>query len=169
MDTLSPQERSERMGRVRNADTKPEMFVRRMVHAMGFRYRLHVGGLPGKPDLVFPGRGKIIFVHGCFWHRHPSPACKLAHSMSAMLVGSLVVGFLFCSGVLSRAVLCLASIPLAIGVNVLRVAGTAVLADHNEAFAMGFYHLFSGWLIFLVGACLLYLLARILHATVDSD
>lgn len=66
MDTLTPAERSERMGRVRSKDTKPEMIVRRMVHRMGFRYRLHVGKLPGKPDLVFPSRGKIIFVHGCF-------------------------------------------------------------------------------------------------------
>jgi len=78
MDTLTRKERSIRMGLVRGADTKPELFVRRLVHAMGFRYRLHVYGLPGKPDLVFPGRGKIIFVHGCFWHRHPSRSCKLA-------------------------------------------------------------------------------------------
>lgn len=78
MDTLSPKERSERMSRIRNAGTKPEMYLRRMIHGMGFRYRLHVSGLPGTPDLVFPGRGKIIFVHGCFWHRHPKPSCKLA-------------------------------------------------------------------------------------------
>lgn len=69
-DTLSPEERSERMGRVRDKDTKPEMRVRRLVHSMGYRYRLHHGELPGKPDLVFPERGKVIFVHGCFWHRH---------------------------------------------------------------------------------------------------
>jgi DNA mismatch endonuclease, patch repair protein len=69
-DTLSPAERSERMGRVRNKDTKPEMRVRRLVYSMGYRYRLHRGGLPGKPDLVFPERKKVIFVHGCFWHRH---------------------------------------------------------------------------------------------------
>lgn len=69
MDTLSPTDRSERMSRVRSKDTAPEMFVRKLVHRMGYRYRLHAA-LPGRPDLVFPGRGKVIFVHGCFWHRH---------------------------------------------------------------------------------------------------
>ncbi|MGI8992555.1 MAG: very short patch repair endonuclease [Bryobacteraceae bacterium] len=74
MDSLTPAARSERMSRVRSKDTKPEMIVRRLVHRMGYRYRLHARDLPGNPDLVFPGRGKIIFVHGCFWHRHS--ACK---------------------------------------------------------------------------------------------
>lgn len=74
MDTLTPAQRSERMSRVRATDTKPEMTVRRLVHGMGFRYRLHAGNLPGRPDLVFSARGKIIFVHGCFWHRHGT--CK---------------------------------------------------------------------------------------------
>ncbi|MDQ6664709.1 MAG: very short patch repair endonuclease, partial [Acidobacteriota bacterium] len=74
MDSLTPDERSEQMSRVRSKDTKPEMIVRRLVHRMGFRYRLHVRKLPGNPDLVFPCRGKIIFVHGCFWHRHAT--CK---------------------------------------------------------------------------------------------
>ena len=78
MDTLSAPERSERMSRVRGKDTKPELTVRRLVHAMGYRYRLHRKTLPGKPDLVFPGRRKVIFVHGCFWHRHPDPKCRLA-------------------------------------------------------------------------------------------
>lgn len=58
------------MSRVRGKDTGPEMAVRRLVHALGYRYRLHVRELPGCPDLVFPGRKKVIFVHGCFWHRH---------------------------------------------------------------------------------------------------
>jgi len=71
MDTLLPQERSQRMRLVKCKDTKPELLVRRLVHALGFRYRLHVTGLPGKPDLVFAGMRKVIFVHGCFWHRHP--------------------------------------------------------------------------------------------------
>jgi len=75
MDTLTPTERSERMSRVRWKDTKPEMRVRRLVHGMGFRYRLHARDLPGNPDMVFPKYGKIIFVHGCFWHRHG--ACPL--------------------------------------------------------------------------------------------
>jgi DNA mismatch endonuclease (patch repair protein) len=70
MDTLTPAERSERMSRVRSKDTKPEMTVRSLVHRMGYRYRLHDRSLPGNPDLVFPSRGKIILVHGCFWHRH---------------------------------------------------------------------------------------------------
>jgi DNA mismatch endonuclease, patch repair protein len=75
-DTLSPEERSERMSRVRNKNSIPEMKLRRLVHGLGYRYRLHVGKLPGKPDLVFPGRRSAIFMHGCFWHRHPG--CKLA-------------------------------------------------------------------------------------------
>jgi DNA mismatch endonuclease, patch repair protein len=70
MDTLTTAQRSERMSLVRSKDTKPEMAIRRLVHKMGFRYRLHARDLPGSPDLVFPGRGKIIFIHGCFWHRH---------------------------------------------------------------------------------------------------
>lgn len=70
MDTLTPEQRSERMARVRGKDTRPEMIVRRLLHGMGYRYRLHVRDLPGTPDIVFPSRGKIIFVHGCFWHRH---------------------------------------------------------------------------------------------------
>lgn len=70
MDTLSKAARSERMSRVRGKDTKPEMFVRRLVHALGYRYRLHAKALPGTPDLVFPARRKVLFVHGCFWHRH---------------------------------------------------------------------------------------------------
>jgi DNA mismatch endonuclease (patch repair protein) len=68
MDNLSKQERSERMSRIKGEDTGPEMVVRRLVHGMGFRYRLHVRDLPGTPDMVFSRLGKIIFVHGCFWH-----------------------------------------------------------------------------------------------------
>ena len=66
------------MGRVRGRDTKPEMVVRRLLHAMGYRYRLQARDLPGRPDIVFRGRRKAILVHGCFWHRHPDPSCKLA-------------------------------------------------------------------------------------------
>lgn len=68
--------RSERMALIRGANTKPELFVRRLVHSLGYRYRLHRRDLPGKPDLVFPGRNSVIFVHGCFWHRHEG--CKKA-------------------------------------------------------------------------------------------
>ena len=70
VDTVSVARRSEIMSRVRNKDTRPELFVRRLIHNAGFRYRLHVSKLPGSPDLVFPGRKKVIFVHGCFWHSH---------------------------------------------------------------------------------------------------
>jgi len=70
MDTLSPSERSERMRRIRSKDSKAELTVRRLVHSMGYRYRLHRRDLPGTPDMVFPSRRKAIFVHGCFWHGH---------------------------------------------------------------------------------------------------
>jgi DNA mismatch endonuclease (patch repair protein) len=70
--------RSRQMALIRSADTKPEMKVRRALHAMGYRYRLHRRDLPGTPDLVFPGRKTVVFVHGCFWHRHPDPDCRLA-------------------------------------------------------------------------------------------
>lgn len=74
LDTLTLAERSERMGRVRSKDTRPELRVRQLVHALGYRYRLHRRDLPGCPDLVFVARRKVIFVHGCFWHRHPGCA-----------------------------------------------------------------------------------------------
>jgi DNA mismatch endonuclease (patch repair protein) len=64
------------MSRVKGRDTRPERLVRRMVYSLGYRYRLNVKGVPGKPDLVFKGRRKAIFVHGCFWHRHAG--CDLA-------------------------------------------------------------------------------------------
>ena len=64
------------MALVQSKNTLPELLVRRQVHAMGYRYRLHRRDLPGTPDLVFPGRKKVVFVHGCFWHRHPN--CALA-------------------------------------------------------------------------------------------
>lgn len=76
MDTLSKAERSERMSRIRARDTKPELRVRRLLHGLGYRFRLHRRTLPGTPDLVFPSRKKAIFVHGCFWHRHEG--CRLA-------------------------------------------------------------------------------------------
>lgn len=69
-DTLTPAERSERMSRIRSQDTKPELIVRRHLHALGFRYRLHVRDLPGKPDLVLPKYRAVVFVEGCFWHGH---------------------------------------------------------------------------------------------------
>ena len=69
-DTLTARHRSELMSRIRSKDTKPEMRVRRLVHGLGYRYRLHAADLPGRPDLVFRSQRKAIFVHGCFWHRH---------------------------------------------------------------------------------------------------
>ncbi|WP_324780547.1 very short patch repair endonuclease [Thiobacillus sedimenti] len=75
-DTLSTEERSRRMALVRSTDTGPEMRVRRLLHGMGYRYRLHRRDLPGTPDLVFPGRRAVVLVHGCFWHRHEG--CALA-------------------------------------------------------------------------------------------
>ena len=78
IDTVSKERRSEIMSRIRSSGMKPEMIVRRMTHAMGYRYRLHNKKLPGTPDLVFPSRRKAIFVHGCFWHQHSDPSCKKA-------------------------------------------------------------------------------------------
>ncbi|WP_439635411.1 very short patch repair endonuclease [Oceanicaulis sp.] len=69
-DVFTPDERSRVMRAVKGKDTKPEMIVRRMAHALGYRYRLHRKDLPGSPDLVFAGRQAVIFVHGCFWHGH---------------------------------------------------------------------------------------------------
>jgi DNA mismatch endonuclease (patch repair protein) len=70
VDSLTPEQRSERMAQIRSKNSKAEMIVRRMIHGMRFRFRLHAKQLPGKPDLVFPRFKKVIFVHGCFWHRH---------------------------------------------------------------------------------------------------
>ena len=68
--TETPEQRSRIMRAVKGHDTAPELIVRRMVHAMGFRFRLHRKDLPGKPDLVFPKLHKVVFVNGCFWHGH---------------------------------------------------------------------------------------------------
>lgn len=73
MDRLSVEKRRALMGRVKNRDTKPEISVRRLMHRLGYRFRLHRADMPGSPDLVFPSRRKAIFVHGCFWHQH---SCK---------------------------------------------------------------------------------------------
>ena len=77
-DTVTPKRRSEIMSNIRAKGMKPEMALRRITHAMGYRYRLYRKDLPGKPDLVFPGRRKVIFVHGCFWHQHAELACKIS-------------------------------------------------------------------------------------------
>lgn len=74
MDTLTPEQRSERMSRVRGKNSRPELRVRRLAHRLGYRYRIHRRDLPGRPDMTFPSRRKVVFVHGCFWHRHDCPA-----------------------------------------------------------------------------------------------
>ena len=70
MDNLSPERRSANMAQIRSQNTSPELILRKLIHALGYRFRLHRNDLPGKPDLVFPSRKKVIFVHGCFWHQH---------------------------------------------------------------------------------------------------
>ena len=69
-DRISPERRSWNMSRIGSRDTKPELVVRSVLHRMGYRFRLHRKGLPGTPDIVLPRHGTVIFVHGCFWHRH---------------------------------------------------------------------------------------------------
>jgi len=78
VDILRPEQRSSLMSRIRGKDTRPELSVRRNVHRLDFRFRLHRRDLPGSPDLVFPRLHKIVFVHGCFWHRHPG--CRYAYT-----------------------------------------------------------------------------------------
>ena len=95
------------MAAVRQRDTAPEMWVRRTLHREGYRFRLHARDLPGRPDLVFPGRRKVIFVHGCFWHGHACRRGRLPESnmefWRAKITGnkardSKVVGELECAG-----------------------------------------------------------------------
>jgi DNA mismatch endonuclease (patch repair protein) len=74
VDHLDPEARSRNMRNIRSVDTRAELVVRQVAHALGYRYRLHRRDLPGKPDLVFPSRRLILFVNGCFWHRHAG--CK---------------------------------------------------------------------------------------------
>jgi DNA mismatch endonuclease (patch repair protein) len=76
MDVHEPEVRSYNMSRIRSKDTKPELLIRKYLHAQGYRFRLHVKDLPGKPDIVLPKYKTVIFVHGCFWHGHEG--CKYA-------------------------------------------------------------------------------------------
>lgn len=78
MDILAPEQRSRLMSRIRGKNTGPELKVRQLVYALGVRFRLHRRDLPGSPDLVFASRRKVIFVHGCYWHRHFG--CRYAYS-----------------------------------------------------------------------------------------
>jgi DNA mismatch endonuclease, patch repair protein len=75
-DIYSKDKRSQVMAAVKGRDTRPERQVRKLVHGLGFRFRLHRSELPGKPDMVFPRFRKVIFIHGCFWHQHPG--CRRA-------------------------------------------------------------------------------------------
>ncbi|QTT81999.1 DNA mismatch endonuclease Vsr [Pseudomonas chlororaphis] len=75
-DFLSPKERSERMARIKRSNTRPEIALRKVLHSLGLRYRLNGAGLSGKPDLVLPRYKAVVFVHGCFWHRHSN--CSIA-------------------------------------------------------------------------------------------
>jgi DNA mismatch endonuclease (patch repair protein) len=78
LDRLTAKRRSAMMARIRGKDTGPELAVRRLAHALGYRFRLHRRDLPGTPDLVFPRLKKTVLVHGCFWHHHPDPTCRNA-------------------------------------------------------------------------------------------
>lgn len=88
-DTVSPAKRSDVMSRVRSTDTKPELLIRKGLHALGFRYRLHAKDLPGKPDLVFPRYKSVIFVNGCFWHGHCCPRCRMPSSNADYWIGKV--------------------------------------------------------------------------------
>ena len=94
-------------------------------------------------------------------------ACSGISSLSALAVGGILLGYLVCSRLVCRITLFLVAIPLAIGVNIIRVAGTAVLADYNRELAMGLYHSFTGWLVFVIGFSCLYFFARLLHRTLE--
>lgn len=85
VDRISKTKRSANMKAIKSKDMKPEITVRRLVHGLGYRYRLHRHDLPGRPDLVFPSRKKIIFVHGCFWHQHSDPRCPLVRKPKSRL------------------------------------------------------------------------------------
>ena len=76
MDVFTPEKRSLIMARIKGKNTRPEKRVRSLLHAMGYRFRLHRKDLPGTPDIVLPKYGAVVFVHGCFWHQHPG--CKRA-------------------------------------------------------------------------------------------
>lgn len=76
-DSLTPAQRSAQMSRIRGANTKLEVLVRKGLHARGFRYRLGGAGLPGRPDIVLPKYHTVVFVHGCFWHGHSCPLYRL--------------------------------------------------------------------------------------------
>jgi DNA mismatch endonuclease, patch repair protein len=91
-DVLTPEQRRLNMRRIRGRDTKPELLLRRGLHAAGLRFRLHAGGLPGRPDIVFSRYRAAILVHGCFWHGHDCPMFRLPatrpHFWAAKIAGN---------------------------------------------------------------------------------
>jgi DNA mismatch endonuclease (patch repair protein) len=80
---LAPEKRSKIMSAIRAKNTKPELAVRKLLNSLGYRFRIHPRHLPGKPDIAFTRRKKAIFIHGCFWHQHPDPACRDAKAPSS--------------------------------------------------------------------------------------
>ncbi len=76
-DSITKKRRRENMRRITSKNTKPEMVVRKLIWSLGYRYRLHAKDIPGKPDLIFKGEKKVIFVNGCFWHQHNDRNCKI--------------------------------------------------------------------------------------------
>ena len=85
MDRITSLKRSENMRRIRSKNTKPEQTIRKLIYGMGYRFRLGGYGLDGKPDLVFRGRKRVIFVHGCFWHQHDASECTKVHAPKSNL------------------------------------------------------------------------------------
>ena len=83
MDRISAEHRSWNMSRIRSTNTGPERLVRSVLHRMGYRFRLHRKDLPGRPDIVLPGRRAVVLVHGCYWHRHPG--CRFAYTPKSNL------------------------------------------------------------------------------------
>lgn len=85
VDRISKAKRSGNMRAIRSEGTKPELVVRKLLSSLNFRYRLRGDDLPGRPDIVFPGKRKVVFVHGCFWHAHRKSSCTRAHTPKSNL------------------------------------------------------------------------------------
>ena len=85
MPTAALAERSAQMRKVKAKDTRPELIVRSLLHRLGYRFRLHDDSLSGKPDIVFRSRKKVVFIHGCFWHRHNDVSCRLTRMPKSRL------------------------------------------------------------------------------------
>lgn len=81
IDRLSVEDRSRLMSKIKRANTKPELVVRRVLTGLGYRYRIHLGGVPGRPDVAFTKRKKAVFIHGCFWHAHEN--CRVFRQPSS--------------------------------------------------------------------------------------